>query len=197
VNRSLQRYGTRSAIPLNPSDVACIELINSTFADHVGRLGVTDRLPNANWLAWFLDRYELVPDDADPAPMRELERLRRDLHAILEVWRQRTPFDRRSVRKLDEWTNRCTLHQRVRLTEGGIELSFEAVAPDWNWVLAGIAASAVELMATADPSRLKRCGNPSCSWMYYDTTLNSSKQYCSTTPCGTLMRVRRHRANND
>ena len=62
-------------------------------------------------------------------------------------------------------------------------------------VLAEIAGSAVELMGTGDPNCLKACGNPGCSWLFYDTTLNHSRRYCSATPCGSLMRVRRFRQN--
>jgi predicted RNA-binding Zn ribbon-like protein len=60
--------------------------------------------------------------------------------------------------------------------------------------MAAVAESAVELMASGDSRRLKTCSNPDCSWMFYDDTVNRSRQFCSTTPCGSLIRVRRFRA---
>jgi predicted RNA-binding Zn ribbon-like protein len=60
--------------------------------------------------------------------------------------------------------------------------------------MATIAASAVELVVDHAPERLKVCANPDCSWMFYDNTLNRSQRFCSTSPCGTVMRVRRFRS---
>jgi predicted RNA-binding Zn ribbon-like protein len=73
-------------------------------------------------------------------------------------------------------------------------VSLEPAARDGDWLVALVALSAVMLVATEQPERLKVCGNPDCSWMFFDDTLNRSRIYCSIQPCGTLMRVRRFRA---
>lgn len=182
-----------TAVPTNPSEYACIDFVNSRFADHLGAGTETDRLLNPDWMFWFLDRYDLEPELAGDPPPDKLKALRRDLRRILEKWAASGTVDRRDVRRLDEWTSASSVRQRVDLTADGVELSLEALHRDWTWVMSSIAAAAVDLMASAEPARLKVCGNPDCSWMYYDGTLNGSKRYCSTTPCGTLMRVRRYR----
>jgi len=40
-----------------------------------------------------------------------------------------------------------------------------------------VAASAVELQRDGEPSRLKSCGNPDCSWIFYDNTINHSRRF--------------------
>lgn len=181
-------------IPLHGSSYACIDLVNSRFCDHLGRSGVIDRLASTEWRTWFLDRYGLVVAGIDIAPMADLRQLRGDIGGVLDLWREGRPVGRRQVAKLDAWTSRSLLRQRTRLTSDGLELVCEAVTRDWNWVQATVSSETVELIATGDRFRLKRCANPDCSWMYYDTSLNRSKRYCSTTPCAALMRTRRYRA---
>jgi predicted RNA-binding Zn ribbon-like protein len=83
----------------------------------------------------------------------------------------------------------------MRVLDDGsqLRLSCEPLQRDATWLASAITASAVELMADGDPRRLKVCSNPACSWMFYDATVNRSKQFCSTTPCASLVRVRRFR----
>ncbi len=85
------------------------------------------------------------------------------------------------------------MRRRVALTDDGLESAEEPVRRTWEWVVAAVTGSAVDLMSTGNPRRLKLCGNPACSWMFYDRTINGSKQFCSMTPCATLLRVRRFR----
>src|SRR4051794_35432972 len=70
---------TQSAIPTNPSDVACIDLINSTFTDYLGTGDSSDRITSQEWQEWFLHRYGLKPESRDPLPVEELVSLRSDL----------------------------------------------------------------------------------------------------------------------
>jgi len=191
----LVTHGSDGApIPSHPSDYPCIDLVNSRFTDYLGGERVTDRLRSPEWQAWFLERHGLTPDDRRGAPVARLEALRRDLRRILETWARGRPVSRRDGGVLDAWTRGAHLRQRVTVSQGGARLELEAVTRDWGWAIAAIAASAAGVMADGDPHRLKVCSNPGCSWMYYDTTLNGSKRYCSTTPCGSLVRVRRFRS---
>ncbi len=183
----------RSAVPVNASDFACIDFANTAFSDHLGGGADVDRIASNPWWRWFLDRYELQPTARAARPLDELVRLRRDLRRVLETWSRGAALSDRDVGALDMRMRGAPLRRRVSARDRGIELTTEPLRRDWSWVLASITASAIELMQTGDPKRLKVCTNPSCSWLFYDTTLNRSKRYCSATPCASLMRVRRFR----
>jgi predicted RNA-binding Zn ribbon-like protein len=75
----------------------------------------------------------------------------------------------------------------------GIATRYEPLDRNSTWVSAAISASAADMLSIGEPKRLKTCANPACSWMFYDQTINRSKRFCSTTPCGSLVRVRRFR----
>jgi predicted RNA-binding Zn ribbon-like protein len=184
-----------SDIPVNPSDYACIDLINTTFTDHLGEGARLDRIESKQWLHWFLDRYALKPENPDRLPVDEFVALRRDLRRTLEKWSRGGGVTKRDALVLDNRISAAPLRQRVVTTADGLDLLEEPLKRDWTWVVASVAASAVELMFNGDPRRLKTCSNPSCSWMFYDGTINRSKQFCSATPCGLLIRIRRYREN--
>ena len=58
-------------IPTHPSEFACIDLINSAFAHHLGKGPGFDRLPRREWRAWFLSRHGIVVDPRHPVRIGE------------------------------------------------------------------------------------------------------------------------------
>jgi predicted RNA-binding Zn ribbon-like protein len=182
-----------SPIPMHPSRFACIDLINSAFAHHLGKEPGFDRLPLREWRAWFMRRHQIEVDRQHPAPIDQLAALRDQLRAILRRWAQAGSLTADEADALDGWVSQAPLRQRVRQISGRPELAVEPVDRDWTWAMARIAASAAELAASGAPERLKVCANPDCSWMFYDHTLNRSRRFCSTSPCATVVRVRRFR----
>src|SRR5919201_6427394 len=65
---------------------------------------------------------------------------------------------------------------------------------DWSW--RGVddlrlpiwlaAASAVELLTEGDLARVKQCRGPAddCGWLFYDTSRNGTRRWCSMEGCG-------------
>jgi len=182
-----------SVIPTDPSDFACIDFINSTFSDYLGSGESTDRLRSPQWLQWFLERYGLVPDDPGAPPFAELVALRRDARRVLDKWSRDLALSGRDLRLLDERLRAAPLRMRVAQTSSALDLYEEPLELSWRWVLASITASVIELQRDGDPARFRTCENPDCSWVFYDTTLNRSRRFCSTTRCASLIRVRRYR----
>lgn len=182
-------------IPTNTSEYPCIELVNSAFTDYLGRAQPVDRLPSMEWQAWFLQHHDLKPETHGAVPVARLAVLRSDIRGVLERWAANGRPTRRDGRALDGWVSAGLVRQRVAVRAHGVDVFLEPVSRDWKWVMATIASSAARLIADGDPHRLKVCSNPNCSWMYYDTSRNASRRHCSSSPCGTLMRVRRFRAS--
>jgi predicted RNA-binding Zn ribbon-like protein len=71
----------------------------------------------------------------------------------------------------------------------------------WDWrpderrldqLLWPMARSAVELLTTGDPRRIKVCENPyGCGWLFYDGSKNGSRRWCSMEGCGSQVKMRR------
>jgi predicted RNA-binding Zn ribbon-like protein len=74
----------------------------------------------------------------------------------------------------------------------------------WDWPDEGmaldqplwpIARSAIEVLTQDDPARVKECpGADDCGWLFYDTSKNGSRRWCSMEGCGSRLKMRRQYA---
>ena len=55
-------------------------------------------------------------------------------------------------------------------------------------------ATVHDAMVTGDWDRLRECERDDCQWIYYDPTPTQVMKWCSTDPCGNVMKVRAFRA---
>jgi predicted RNA-binding Zn ribbon-like protein len=54
--------------------------------------------------------------------------------------------------------------------------------------------SALDVLRTAEPLRLKRCAAAhSCGWLFYDDSKGGQRRWCAMEACGTLQKMRRYR----
>ena len=81
------------------------------------------------------------------------------------------------------------------------DLSARDGAVAWEWpgeldlaaVTHRIAVQAVALLTGPDLRRVKECYGRNCGWLFFDSSRNASRRWCSDADCGTLARVTRHR----
>src|SRR5688572_10140440 len=59
-------------------------------------------------------------------------------------------------------------------------------------LLGPIAASAAQLLSSDDLSLVKACQNPQCVLLFYDTTKNHARRWCSMAACGNRAKVAAH-----
>jgi len=57
-----------------------------------------------------------------------------------------------------------------------------------------IAADFARFICEAEPERLRRCSNPACTMVFYDTSKNKTRRWCTMTICGNRDKVARFRA---
>jgi predicted RNA-binding Zn ribbon-like protein len=76
----------------------------------------------------------------------------------------------------------------------------------WQWqastaldqVVWPVLGDAVALLVNGDPSRIKMCPGvpqaPTCGWLFYDSSKNRSRHWCSMEDCGGAAKARRQNA---
>jgi predicted RNA-binding Zn ribbon-like protein len=84
----------------------------------------------------------------------------------------------------------------AQLVDSGTSVAWEwsedgsfLASPCWP-----IAHSAIELLQHGDRSRIKVCPGPgrpplACAWLFYDTTRNGSRRWCSMADCGSATKI--------
>lgn len=172
---------------------ACLDFVNSEWTDWRGVGPATDRLTAPDWWKRFLLRWGLNARDLKApkgAQLSEMRRLRRVMRTALEKVRAPT-------RPEISWLNSrlAVAPQRWTVAGGttGIEYRIIPTRPGWPAVTSALILSFAELLSDPDRSRLKRCANPDCSYLFYDVSTNRSRRWCFSNVCGNMMHVRAFR----
>jgi predicted RNA-binding Zn ribbon-like protein len=100
------------------------------------------------------------------------------------------------LKVIDAQYARTAPFARLAPTPEGFAWSLDAAAPALDAALRPVVESAVELLTSSKLARLRRCGSPTCYWLFLDETRNCSRRWCEMASCGNLMKVRRHRASH-
>lgn len=126
----------------------------------------------------------------------DVRRLRNHLHSLFAALIDGTPVPLPAVHELDVWVHRAW--RQMHLDPGAKGwLRLVRQRPIHYEPLEAIALSALELLRTSDPARLRRCQAPNaCGWLFYDDSKNGSRRWCSMSHCGVFFKMRRYRIRN-
>jgi len=177
-------------------NLASLDFVNSDWRDWRGTGRTEDRLLNPRWREDFLRQWNLgrqgVPDNSELSDLRALRTLLREI--IQEIVAQNRPAGQ-ELSSLNAYLKRVPLYRQVSCLDGKAAITLVPLKRGWDWVMASIAASFVDLLQE-DPRRLKICANLDCSWVFYDESRNRTRRWCDGGICGNLVKVRQFRARN-
>jgi predicted RNA-binding Zn ribbon-like protein len=95
----------------------------------------------------------------------------------------------------------ATLNRALAETLPRLQLAWTADGFAWRWngdenaldqVLWPVARSAAELLTSDELSRVGVCAGDGCGWLFFDTSKNRSRRWCSMQDCGNRAKARRH-----
>ena len=172
----------------------CLDLVNTeamrrgepvdlltTFGDLVEWLGSAGALGRADARA-ARERWGSTPH-AD-AVLREAKRLRGALRGMAErMAAGREPGDE-ALRVINEVLAARPGHPQVVRDGQRYATRFQPVGDSPAHLLAPVAESAAWLLASGDASLVRRCENERCMLVFYDTTKNKRRRWCSMQACG-------------
>lgn len=129
-----------------------------------------------------------------PRAQRALEQaraLREALYHVLAATSAGAPPPQQSLATLNG-----VLSQALARLQLFIDKKKEFVL-DWDYqglelVMWPIIWSAAQLLTSPQLARVGRCANPACGWMFFDTSKNRSRRWCSMKYCGNVAKARRH-----
>jgi predicted RNA-binding Zn ribbon-like protein len=175
----------------------CLDFVN-TIHDRFAPVPQDYLATGPQYLEWclrmqLLKRHEAEHISAAGSVMAEVRCLREHLHALLSARIDGAAPPASALRECDRWLHQAwsSLSLDPASPEG---VSWPAAAHDARLPLKRIALSALELLRTAKPHRLKRCASPdSCGWLFYDDSKGAQRRWCSMEACGTVEKMRRYR----
>lgn len=120
--------------------------------------------------------------------------LREAMARVLLARTEGRPAASEDLRAIDAEYARTASFARLSATDDGFAWTLDSSAPALDAALRPLVESAVALLTSGRLSRLRRCGNSTCYWLFLDETKNCSRRWCEMASCGNVMKVRRHRA---
>ena len=213
VNRAIGRHQRRDGQGLDPSfprllgERLCLDFAN-TIEDRLGDHPEDFLGSYADLVAWgrhggvltetdtrrLLLEAESQPDEADAVYRRALALREAVYETFREVAIGQSPLAADLDRVREEYLGALS-QARLVPADGGYAWTWEGREPGLDRVLWFVARSAVDLLTGDDLARVKQCpGADDCGWLFFDTSKNGTRRWCSMEGCGSRVKMRRHYA---
>jgi predicted RNA-binding Zn ribbon-like protein len=120
------------------------------------------------------------------------ESIYRLFKSAMEGWQPESE----DLEKLNRELSIARRHQRLSTANKAFVFEWINAAEALDAMLWQISESAAELLINGDLTRIRRCANDVCNWLFLDTSRNRTRQWCVMKDCGNLSKVRRFRAKH-
>ena len=128
-------------------------------------------------------------------PVREFEqalRLRETIYRLFDAQAQSKPSGPRDLETLNEALAGAPARTTLRRIKEGYSWDFDSKPATALSILAPVLWSAGDLLAGPRLSRVRRCANPECGWLFLDDSRAGKRRWCSMSACGNRAKARRH-----
>jgi len=176
------------------ANLLCLDLVNTEPMRDGTRVDLLERF--ADLVGWLRDagtpsdeaaRRALARWDGSEEATTALGQARR-LRAALRSGAERLvagrPAGEGVVRAVNRVLAACPTHARLVRDGGRLVTRAVPVSESAVQLVAPVAESAAWLLEHGDPSLVRRCGGTGCVLVFYDTTKNRSRRWCSMEGCG-------------
>ena len=127
--------------------------------------------------------------DGTEGVVRQAVALRDTVRRIVAALAERRPIQPDCGEPINSVLRVTEGHDELVESAGGWQLAFVRREQRLEWLLAGIARSAAELVAEGPGAPVRKCGNPDCVLYFYDTSRTHRRRWCSMAVCGNRSKV--------
>jgi predicted RNA-binding Zn ribbon-like protein len=181
-----------------------MDFLNTAFSPHGELVDVI--ADGRSFLDWLV-RAGLVAESAAARLKRRLSAERLDavadearrMRSWAEAWIGRWRFAPRAdypaeLRRLNAWLRRGAWHREMQSVNGRLELVDLVRVDDAEDLLGLIAFQLASLVASEDPTLVRRCAGDGCTLWFLDRTKGHRRLFCSASACGNRAKVAAYRA---
>lgn len=183
----------------------CLDFINM-MSNHDSQQPLEKLSSYADFIAWAQQANLLSYEEAIsktrlaerfPGKARDLLTQTRSLREIMfrlfsaVVTHQEAPET--DIHALNNAISQTYSHLMIRPAHEGFQWDWMSNGTELESVLWPIVHSAAELITSEQLKRVGKCCDEECGWLFFDTSKNRSRRWCSMDSCGNVAKVRRHR----
>jgi predicted RNA-binding Zn ribbon-like protein len=124
--------------------------------------------------------------------LEKARRIRKMLFRIFEAVRRKEPPADTDLAALNSTLRAFPIRLEIRPRGHDCFCTrIAAKAPDAR-LLAAVAWSAADILASDQVPYLCKCASATCGWLFVDTTKNHSRRWCMMSDCGSLAKSKRY-----
>ena len=179
---------TPEVTPFFLADHPVLDLLNTIAAPEGAPIDVLQS--DADVLYW-LEKASLAPSEK-PAPIRTgalLNTARQLRETIRPLVLKRKSGKRIDPSALNSFLTHAASYPQLVSTTSGVQIERHRPARTPEQLLAPLAESAAEFLATADFSLVRPCEGKDCILWFYDRTKSHRRRWCSMQVCGNRHKV--------
>jgi predicted RNA-binding Zn ribbon-like protein len=90
----------------------------------------------------------------------------------------------------------AALHRTLQTDDARLGWTWSGVEHEPEFPLWRLAQESEDLLMSHAPEQTKECGDPSCRWLFLDTSKNHTRRWCDMKTCGNRMKARRFQAKS-
>jgi len=120
--------------------------------------------------------------------------LRKSIRTAAEAVIDGKPVPPGAIRTINVLLTKRDGHFQIERRSSQLERRFISQVTDPLALLAPLAESAADLLCNADPALIRKCADETCNLLFYDSTKNHRRRWCSMSACGNRAKVAAHRA---
>lgn len=140
----------------------------------------------------LLARAEAQPEDAQAVFQRAVALREAVFHSLSAVAGGKTPAPA-DLEPINRELSAALNSGELTPTSTGFTLQWKTDAARLDGFLPPIARSVADLLTTGDLDRVGICpGEDGCGWLFYDTSRNHSRHWCSMGSCGNRAKAKRY-----
>ena len=130
-----------------------------------------------------------------PLKVSDLKAIRAGREALYAAFRPLAfgfPADASALDALNRRLGVLARHRRLAWHEDGAAWRVASSAPAVARFLAPILDNGMALLTEGEASRVKRCEDPHCGWLFLDRSSQGRRRWCSMADCGNRAKAQRH-----
>lgn len=153
------------------------------WAEHAKLLRKSD-------VATLLERARADPAAAEVVLVGAIELREALYHIFVSVVEGREP-DRGDMEIFNRSLSRAMSKAQIKSDKGDFSLDLTNDRDSLEWFINPIVWSAAETLRSGELYKLKQCVDDSCGWLFWDTSRNRSRRWCSMEDCGNRAKAKR------
>jgi predicted RNA-binding Zn ribbon-like protein len=118
--------------------------------------------------------------------------LREAIYRLFDSNAQGKPPASRDLEALNQALKQAPARTTLKRGRDGYSWEVDTKSGTAPALLAPILWSAGDLLAGPRLSRVRRCANPECGWLFLDDSRAGKRRWCSMSACGNRAKARRH-----